>query len=89
VAHIFSVVADYSLNDIPDPEIIVVSGRTAGTMAAAEDKRILGWLQKLTKLRSGLLRLHGSLIPVRLAFKGLAGTTHWYAEIFWRSSLGT
>ena len=49
-----SVMADYTLNDISDPEIILVPGGTKGTMVAAEDPRVLSWLQKHTKVRSGL-----------------------------------
>src|SRR5919108_110336 len=41
-----SVMADYALNDISDPEIILVPGGTKGTMVAAEDPRILSWLRK-------------------------------------------
>ena len=41
-----SVMADYTLDDISDPEIILVPGGTKGTMDAAQDPRILSWIRK-------------------------------------------
>jgi putative intracellular protease/amidase len=49
-----AVMADYTLNDISDPEILLVPGGAKGTMVAAEDQRILSWLRKAYELRSGL-----------------------------------
>lgn len=79
-----SVVADYTLDDIPDPEIIVVSGGTAGTMAAAEDKRILTWLRKAHETSKWTTSVcTGSLILGAAGIlKGLQATTHWYARDF-------
>jgi putative intracellular protease/amidase len=77
-----SVIADYTLNDIPDPEIIVVPGGTAGTMAAAEDKRILTWLRKAHETSKWTTSVcTGSLILGAAGIlKGLQATTHWYAR---------
>jgi putative intracellular protease/amidase len=38
-----SVVADYTLDDVPDPDIIIVAGGAKGTMVAAEDPPILSF----------------------------------------------
>jgi putative intracellular protease/amidase len=79
-----SVMADYALNDISDPEIILVPGGTKGTMAAAEDPRILSWLRKAhetsrwtTSVCTGSLILGAAGI-----LKGVQATTHWYARDF-------
>ena len=79
-----SVMADYTLSEIQDPDIIVVAGGTAGTMAAAQDTRILSWLQKAhetskwtTSVCTGALILGAAGI-----LKGLQATTHWYARDF-------
>ena len=77
-----SVMADYTLNDVSDPEIILVPGGTKGTMVAAEDPRILSWLRKAhetsrwtTSVCTGSLILGAAGI-----LKGLQATTHWYAR---------
>ena len=77
-----SVMADYTLNDISDPEIIVVSGGTKGTMVAAEDPRILSWLRKAHETSQWTTSVcTGSLILGAAGIlKGLQATTHWYAR---------
>jgi putative intracellular protease/amidase len=77
-----SVVADYTLDDVPDPEIIVVAGGAKGTLAAAEDPRILTWLRKAhetskwtTSVCTGALILGSAGI-----LKGLKATSHWYVR---------
>ena len=79
-----SIVADYTLNEIQDPDIIVVSGGTSGTMAVAEDQRVLTWLRRghetstwTTSVCTGSLILGAAGI-----LKGLKATTHWYAKDF-------
>ena len=74
--------ADYTLDDISDPEIIVVSGGTKGTMVAAEDPRILSWLQKAHETSKWTTSVcTGSLILGAAGIlKGLQATTHWYAR---------
>jgi transcriptional regulator GlxA family with amidase domain len=76
--------ADYTLNDISDPEIIVVSGGTKGTMMAAQDPRILSWLQKAHETSKWTTSVcTGSLILGAAGLlKGLQATTHWYAREF-------
>jgi putative intracellular protease/amidase len=77
-----SIVADLSLNEIPHPEILVISGGTKGTMAAAADENILSWIRKAhessvwtTSVCTGALLLGAAGI-----LKGLKATTHWYAR---------
>jgi putative intracellular protease/amidase len=79
-----SVMADYALNDISDPEIILVPGGTKGTMAAAEDPRILSWLRKAHETSKWTTSVcTGSLILGAAGIlKGLQATTHWYARDF-------
>ena len=79
-----SVMADYTLNDISDPEIILVPGGTKGTMAAAEDPRILSWLRKAHETSKWTTSVcTGSLILGAVGIlKGLQATTHWYARDF-------
>ena len=77
-----SVMADYTLNDVSDPEIILVPGGTKGTMAAAEDPRILSWLRKAHETSQWTTSVcTGSLILGAAGIlKGLQATTHWYAR---------
>jgi putative intracellular protease/amidase len=79
-----SVMADYTLNDISDPEIVVVPGGTKGTMVAAEDRRILSWLRKAHETSTWTTSVcTGSLILGAAGIlKGLQATTHWYARDF-------
>ncbi len=79
-----SVMADYALNDISDPEIILVPGGTKGTMVAAEDPRILSWLRKAHETSKWTTSVcTGSLILGAAGIlKGLQATTHWYARDF-------
>jgi putative intracellular protease/amidase len=79
-----SVMADYALNDISDPEIILVPGGTKGTMAAAEDPRILSWLRKAHETSKWTTSVcTGSLILGAAGIlKGVQATTHWYARDF-------
>ncbi len=79
-----SIVADYTLEDVPDPEIIVVAGGTKGTMAAAQDPRILSWLRKAhetskwtTSVCTGALILGAAGL-----LNGIRATTHWFARDF-------
>ena len=79
-----SVMADYTLNDVSDPEIILVPGGTKGTMVAAEDPRILLWLRKAHETSKWTTSVcTGSLILGAAGIlKGLQATTHWYARDF-------
>ena len=77
-----SVVADYRLDEVPSPDIIVVSGGTSGTLAATQNPAILSWIQKAhetsqwtTSVCTGALILGAAGL-----LKGLKATTHWYAK---------
>jgi putative intracellular protease/amidase len=50
-----SVIADYTLNDIPDPEIIVVPGGQRERWPRQKISAYSPGFEKLTKLQSGLL----------------------------------
>ena len=77
-----SVVADYSLNEVQNPDIVVISGGTTGTMRAAEDPEIISWVKKAhetskwtTSICTGALILGAAGL-----LRGLKATTHWYAK---------
>lgn len=77
-----SIVADYQLSDVPDPDIIVVSGGTRGTVAAAKDESILSWVRRAhetskwtTSVCTGALILGAAGL-----LQGLKATTHWYGK---------
>lgn len=77
-----SLVADYSLNEITAPDIIVVSGGTKGTMTAAQDPEILEWIRAVHKTTTWTTSVcTGSLILGAAGIlKGLKATTHWYGK---------
>jgi putative intracellular protease/amidase len=77
-----SVVADYTLDEVPNPDIIVVAGGTKGTMAAAQDQRILSWLRNAHETSKWTTSVcTGSLILGAAGLlKGLQATSHWYAR---------
>jgi putative intracellular protease/amidase len=77
-----SIVADYQLDEVPNPDIIVISGGTKGTLAAAQDEAILSWVRKAheqskwtTSVCTGSFILGAAGI-----LKGLKATTHWYGK---------
>ncbi|QBD76390.1 DJ-1/PfpI family protein [Ktedonosporobacter rubrisoli] len=74
--------ADYSLEDVPHPDILVIPGGMAGTFAAAKDQLVLSWIQAAhatsqwtTSVCSGALLLGAAGL-----LKGLTATTHWAAQ---------
>jgi putative intracellular protease/amidase len=77
-----SLSADYTLTDLPNPDILVIPGGTRGTMAAAKDETILDWIKKAhatskwtTSVCTGALILGAAGI-----LRGLKATTHWCAK---------
>jgi putative intracellular protease/amidase len=73
-----ALVADKALEELPEPEIVVVPGGF-GTRALLEDERILGWLRHAhegsrytTSVCTGSLLLGAAGI-----LDGLAATSHW------------
>ena len=70
--------ADLALDDLPDPEIVVVPGGY-GTRALIEDERVVGWVRRAhdtsewtTSVCTGALVLAAAGI-----LQGLEATTHW------------
>lgn len=77
----FGVVVDYALSDVPNPDIFVVPGGLAGTMAAAADEEILAWVRGAHETSTWSTSVcTGSLI---LGAAGILGgktaTSHWGA----------
>jgi len=79
-----SVMADYTLEEVSAPEVIVVAGGTRGTMAAAEDARILSWLRKAheTSLWTTSVCTGSLILGAAGLLQGVRATTHWYARDF-------
>jgi putative intracellular protease/amidase len=73
-----SLAADLSLDDLPDPEIIVVPGGY-GTRALLEDEHIVGWLRRAHKTSEWTTSVcTGSLLLAAAGIlDGLEATTHW------------
>lgn len=75
-----TVVADHALDEVPEPEVIVVPGGW-GTRALLDDKALLSWLRHAhahsewtTSVCTGSLLLAAAGI-----LDGLEATTHWLA----------
>lgn len=79
-----SIVADYELSEISNPEIILIPGSTVQTQTVMSDERILNWLRTAhetsvwtTSVCSGALILAAAGL-----LKGKKATTHWIAKPF-------
>ena len=73
-----SLVADESLTDVPEPDMIVVPGGL-GTRALLHDEALVGWIRKAhetsqwtTSVCTGSLLLGAAGV-----LEGLQATTHW------------
>lgn len=73
-----ALVADASLDEVPDPEIIVVPGGL-GTRALTGDERFLGWLRTAHRTSTWTTSVcTGSLLLAAAGLlDGLQATTHW------------
>ena len=82
--NMLSIVADLSLSEMTAPDILVVSGGTKGTMAAANDPEILEWIRTVHKTTTWTTSVcTGSLILGSAGLlKGLKATTHWFGKDF-------
>lgn len=76
--------ADYELDEIPNPEIILIPGSTAETQTVMRDQRVLDWVRKAhetsvwtTSVCSGALVLGAAGL-----LAGKRATTHWIAKGF-------
>ena len=81
---ILSLVADFELSEVLNPDIIVVPGGIAGTLASTKDEIILDWVrtthrssQWTTSVCTGSLILGAAGV-----LQGLKATTHWFARDF-------
>jgi putative intracellular protease/amidase len=70
--------ADATLDDLPDPEVIVVPGGF-GTRALMEDEAILSWLRRAHEISQWTTSVcTGSLVLAAAGIlDGLEATTHW------------
>lgn len=80
----FALVADSRLEDVPDPDIIVIPGGSTGTMEAMQSERTVGWLraahattQWTTSVCTGAFILGAAGL-----LQGLQATTHWASRDF-------
>ncbi|KST61782.1 DJ-1/PfpI family protein [Mastigocoleus testarum] len=81
---ILSLVADFELSEVLNPDIILIPGGIAGTLASTKDEIILDWVrtthrssQWTTSVCTGSLILGAAGI-----LQGLKATTHWFARDF-------
>lgn len=77
-----ALVADHALADVPSPDVFVLPGGAAGTVAAMQDPEITGWVkgahassQWTTSVCTGALILGASGV-----LAGKRATTHWAAD---------
>ena len=75
-----ALLADRTLDDLPDPEVIVVPGGY-GTRALMKDERMLGWLRRAHETSQWTTSVcTGSLLLAAAGIlDGLEATTHWLA----------
>ncbi|HEX5732221.1 MAG TPA: DJ-1/PfpI family protein [Blastocatellia bacterium] len=75
-----ALVADYALEDVTAPDILVVPGGP-GQAALMDDERVLGWIRRVhEKTRWTTSVCTGSLVLAGAGLlKGLRATTHWLA----------
>jgi len=79
-----SLVADYSFDEISNPDIVIIPGGTSGTLAVMKDDRTLAWVRMVhessqwtTSVCTGALILGAAGI-----LQDIKATTHWHAREF-------
>jgi putative intracellular protease/amidase len=77
----FGIVVDHTLADVQRPDVFVVPGGAAGTLAAAQDGEILSWVREAHEHTSWTTSVcTGSLILGAAGIlQGKRATTHWAA----------
>lgn len=77
----FALVAPYALSEVSAADVLVVPGSSSGTLSAAADPALIGWIQQIhagsqwtTSVCSGAL-----LLAQAGLLRGLPATTHWGA----------
>jgi len=78
----FGFQVDHGLADVPAPDVFVIPGGLRGTIAAAQDEQILGWVRSAHEhTRFSTSVCTGSLILGAAGLlQGLRATTHWAAK---------
>ncbi len=77
-----SLVADYKLSDVQQPEIIIVPGGTKATLIASADEEILNWIRAAHESSKWTISVCTGALILGAAgiLKGLLATTHWFAR---------
>ena len=77
----FALLAEYPLDEVPRPDVVVVPGGI-GTRAAMEDEALLDWLREVHRYSRWTTSVcTGSLILAAAGLlPGLRATTHWLAR---------
>lgn len=78
----FGIVADYSLADVPSPDVFVIPGGLEGTFAAAQDPEISGWVKNAheTSRWSASVCTGSLILGAAGVLAGKRATTHWAAK---------
>ena len=78
---VLALVADKTLDEVPNPDVVVVPGGMSGVQVAMEDPRLIAWLKKVhenttwtTSVCTGSLILGAAGI-----LDGIKATSHWAA----------
>lgn len=76
-----AIIADYSLDEVPSPDILVVPGGP-GQSALMEDERILNWIRRAHETSTWTTSVcTGSLLLGAAGLlKGVKATSHWLAD---------
>ena len=78
---VLALVADKTLDDVPNPDVVVVPGGMGGVAVAMEDERVIGWLKKIHETTTWTTSVcTGSLILGAAGIlTGIRATSHWAA----------
>ena len=80
----FALMADTRIEDVPNPDIIVVPGGSTGTMDVMQSERTLGWLRTahLTSQWTTSVCTGAFILGAAGLLQGLHATTHWGSKNF-------
>jgi transcriptional regulator GlxA family with amidase domain len=76
------IVADYSLEEVTNPYMIVVPGGLFGTVLASKDAETLGWIRKVDKTTQYTTSVctGSSILAAAGVLKGKNASTHWSSK---------
>jgi transcriptional regulator GlxA family with amidase domain len=80
----FALMADTRLEDVPNPDIIVVPGGSTGTMDVMQSERTLQWLRTahVTSQWTTSVCTGAFILGAAGLLQGLQATTHWGSKDF-------